>query len=471
MIKSIIITALMLLFVFITNAQIFDDFEAGNLDNWKIGGRQLGVDYSEIIFRNSSNQAHIHHEGFSEITIEKTVCYNPELVFQFDMETYYQSEGPDTGNYYALAGVCFHLIDTADNLNGFVAYVSSSSSYYYDNNNALPERNVNVVSPGIQNHFDLSYSDLINQITALGEIDSIKIQFITYASGVSYNMYADLWLDNVAIYMDCNNMPLYDDFESSGLSNWTVGGRQQGINNNEVTYRNNSNMAHLYHEDFSEITLEKTFCYEEDLIFHYEMETEVFSDAGSTSSYFSMAGVHFLFYDMCNEFVGNVSYINSSSTTYFDNNTYEHKSINEISSGLFSYTLSIQELTDQIIPTGTINSVKIQFISYASGSSYNMGGDIWIDNVEIDNVINQSFKILNTGTIEVFPNPVSDNLYIKSDSERFHTFQICDLTGKALLQGKTFNKTINLNSLKSGVYLIKLLNESSNIQVIKFVKR
>ena len=62
-----------------------DDFESGNLDQWTIGGRQQGINVAEVVSREGSLMGHLYHKGFTEIRLEKTFDYDPNLTFYFDM--------------------------------------------------------------------------------------------------------------------------------------------------------------------------------------------------------------------------------------------------------------------------------------------------------------------------------------------------------------------------------------------------
>jgi len=177
----------------------------------------------------------------------------------------------------------------------------------------------------------------------------------------------------------------YDDFESGNLNNWVIGGRQQGVNTAEVILRNGSNKAHLRHEDFTEITLEKTFIYDPNMSFSFEMETTVTSDASNTSNFYAIAGVQFNFKDVSGTPIGSVGYFKSTSTYPFlycnPNPDCNRNEITEL--GAVNYNFTVDELLSQIVVSGTIDSVDIIFWPYASGWPYNMAGDVWVDDVAI----------------------------------------------------------------------------------------
>jgi thiol-disulfide isomerase/thioredoxin len=71
----------------------------------------------------------------------------------------------------------------------------------------------------------------------------------------------------------------------------------------------------------------------------------------------------------------------------------------------------------------------------------------------------------------VFPNPASDVISIISkDQAIISNIQIVDVTGRLVLEPPVHTATININSLKSGVYMISYLEDSVS-KTAKFVKK
>jgi len=85
--------------------------------------------------------------------------------------------------------------------------------------------------------------------------------------------------------------------------------------------------------------------------------------------------------------------------------------------------------------------------------------------------IEDAFKENN---IVVFPNPVTDNLYIQTDKILQNgQVQLFDMYGK-LIQTNVFqqeNIAINLNNIASGVYTLKILDEEKIIAIRKLIKQ
>lgn len=74
--------------------------------------------------------------------------------------------------------------------------------------------------------------------------------------------------------------------------------------------------------------------------------------------------------------------------------------------------------------------------------------------------------------IVIYPNPVKNILYIKSDSEQqIKSISIFDFSGKEVLQGNIYpSNGVNVSSLISGAYIIKI-QTSKEIMKYKFIKK
>lgn len=72
--------------------------------------------------------------------------------------------------------------------------------------------------------------------------------------------------------------------------------------------------------------------------------------------------------------------------------------------------------------------------------------------------------------IKIYPNPTSDKLFVSSSLELIR-YEIFDFSGKKLLD-KSFdnqNKSIEINHLKKGIYILKLIDKTQKIQTVKFL--
>lgn len=111
-------------------------------------------------------------------------------------------------------------------------------------------------------------------------------------------------------------------------------------------------------------------------------------------------------------------------------------------------------------PLLLITALSSNSVSISETASY-------LDGDDISSSIKENFidKSLN-----IYPNPVEDVLNFNMEFPASTHYQICDLTGKLLKEGRLdFSNRIMLSELKQGSYVIKLINDH-NIQSLRFVK-
>jgi hypothetical protein len=178
-----------------------------------------------------------------------------------------------------------------------------------------------------------------------------------------------------------------DDFEDGTLSKWTIDGRQEGINIAEVITKDSTKVAHLYHEEFSEITIFKRFDYEPALTFKFDMEVVPYSEASSTSSHYAYGGVQVAFLDSSKTKLGDVLYICSTSSWPFEEwylGTWSYLFSVPEGAGMVSYNLNAQDVLSNIsIDVGSISYVDLAFWAHASSDQYNSYANTWVDNVTV----------------------------------------------------------------------------------------
>jgi len=176
-----------------------DDFEDGDLAEWTIGGRQEGGNSYNVESRNGSLAAHLYHEQFTEITLEKTYDYDPNLRFRFDMEGVPNSDHGPTSTFWASAGVTFYFYDDSDVQVGRVRHEWATSTKFEEAAVSIDEySHVRLTATGMQS-FDYTASDLLSEITPIGDVAQISIRFQAYCTGWPDVEEADLWVDNVVI--------------------------------------------------------------------------------------------------------------------------------------------------------------------------------------------------------------------------------------------------------------------------------
>ena len=91
---------------------------------------------------------------------------------------------------------------------------------------------------------------------------------------------------SICVITACSQAAIFsDNFESGTFDQWTIGGRQVGRESiGEIVNRNSSQTAHFYQDGFSEIHISKTFSYQNELKFSFDMEALAYSEAPRSDS-------------------------------------------------------------------------------------------------------------------------------------------------------------------------------------------
>lgn len=84
--------------------------------------------------------------------------------------------------------------------------------------------------------------------------------------------------------------------------------------------------------------------------------------------------------------------------------------------------------------------------------------------------IQQQLAAAESNVLTVSPNPVRNQLYLKG-FEKVQTLAVYDLNGQELLKVNKPGNTINIQSLNTGVYIIKLTRTDNSVKSIKIVKQ
>jgi hypothetical protein len=75
------------------------------------------------------------------------------------------------------------------------------------------------------------------------------------------------------------------------------------------------------------------------------------------------------------------------------------------------------------------------------------------------------------GGFSVYPNPVRDNLYVKSakDIAEFHVF---NMVGQKVYSEKNNSITpqLNISNLSKGNYMLQMIDKNGNASSVKFIK-
>jgi len=82
-----------------------------------------------------------------------------------------------------------------------------------------------------------------------------------------------------------------------------------------------------------------------------------------------------------------------------------------------------------------------------------------------------ALKVYSNSTLKIYPNPVTDIIHIQGNKDfTSSSFQIISMEGKAVMQGKLAGNDLNVDTLKTGNYIIRI---SSNHQTYlsRFIKQ
>lgn len=177
----------------------------------------------------------------------------------------------------------------------------------------------------------------------------------------------------------------FDDFES-GLTQWTIGGRQvAGQNIANTVSRHGSMMGHLYKTSFTEVTFERTFEYNPLLRFSFDMEVTASSTTPRAPNYYGLAVAIIIFADGVGDKLGDVMY-GTATTSYIVDVAAANptRSYNPVSAGVLQhYDLATDELLSQItIDETAISQITMQFRCYSSTyPNPVVSAELWVDNL------------------------------------------------------------------------------------------
>jgi hypothetical protein len=176
----------------------------------------------------------------------------------------------------------------------------------------------------------------------------------------------------------------YDDFESISFSKWTSSS-DLGIIVKDGNAYADIQQSSIYGSDFSERFISKTFGYEKEMHFSFDMRTSCHSNiADPASAIFADTGVSFTFFDVQSNVLGCVKYGScTSSYPVTANNSLPDKHYFQISDGPWNqYSLDIKDILSYItIDQNALSRVELKFSSYITKGYYGLSAAAWIDNV------------------------------------------------------------------------------------------
>lgn len=72
--------------------------------------------------------------------------------------------------------------------------------------------------------------------------------------------------------------------------------------------------------------------------------------------------------------------------------------------------------------------------------------------------------------VKVYPNPVDNFLYIEKEFAKYKSIEIYELSGKLMISKKYYNP-VDVSDLIAGSFILKLIEDESNFDSVKFTKR
>jgi hypothetical protein len=178
---------------------------------------------------------------------------------------------------------------------------------------------------------------------------------------------------------------------------------------------------------------------------------------------------------------------NDTLSFYYKFNSVNEDSANVIIS-LFKQAFPIGGENVVLEPTTEYQLKKIPFnspfspdtlslifaVAQAQINPASLGSVLYIDDVKLNsapfNALFEKAKQYDE-LINVFPNPAQNELYVELDGSQNIEYLVTDVAGKILISGVTSNKTtVDLSSLKNGIYLMSLQTNDGVWAVKRIVK-
>ena len=140
----------------------------------------------------------------------------------------------------------------------------------------------------------------------------------------------------------------------------------------------------------------------------------------------------------------------------------------------FNYNKCWGGTGDEICPAIALDETKKQ-VWVSCGTKSNNDGDVpatkggrdaWLFSI---NYGTTGIESITNDELRIYPNPVKDYLRFTNYELRFNKVEILDLSGKTLMSQSSLSSPINVTTLPSGVYFVKITTDSGIITK-KFIK-
>lgn len=117
------------------------------------------------------------------------------------------------------------------------------------------------------------------------------------------------------------------------------------------------------------------------------------------------------------------------------------------------YTEINIEFSNPLEPCDTLSIVVL-----SGGMNPSTATELYIDDISVDFNLNSMVSLYDKNALSVYPNPAHDQLNIQINSENVGTYQLMDLTGKVLREGRVEGgrETLDVSRMTPGMYMLKL---------------
>lgn len=142
-----------------------------------------------------------------------------------------------------------------------------------------------------------------------------------------------------------------------------------------------------------------------------------------------------------------------------------------------SFTMNIGDSVNikiTLLPEGIADSIGGNLQFNFPGTTFSRVGGTY--SIKAGN-ITTAIKKIDTKTISIYPNPASNFVQIKGieNINQVKTLEVYNIIGRKLISkqiSSTSDLNVNIQNYESGIYLIKLFDESKNVSYTKtFVKK
>lgn len=160
--------------------------------------------------------------------------------------------------------------------------------------------------------------------------------------------------------------------------------------------------------------------------------------------------------------INNVTFENGDGTTTFVNPPASNYNITDGTDTLiFRTAFAESDYIGTLVPSGTTSFIALV-------GNFNGNPQVTARSM---NDLTLSVRNNTISGLKVYPNPVTDGtLYISTELNEEKTVQVFDLLGKQVMNVKTSAESINISTLLTGVYVVKITEDGKSATVKLTVK-